>query len=149
MGLSRAMAAMRVNPVKGMRQRRFGGPMAPVSEQGDCWATAVACYAGLTSRDRNELHRRISISRASRRSEGSKWWDITERFLATHQRLGLTEIYTPDPELLYLATGFSVRGCLHTVVAFGDGSLWCDPHPSDAGLAEVEEWVCWFSEAAE
>ncbi len=149
MAAMRELAAMRVNPVKGMRQRRFGGPTAPISEQGDCWATAVACYAGLTSKDRNELHRRISISRTSRGSNGSKWWDVTERFLSAHDRLGFTTVDTPDPDLLYLATGYSVRGVLHTVLAYGDGTLWFDPHPNGNGLIKIDEWVCWFIEVSD
>ncbi len=137
---------MRATPIKGLRQRRFGGPDHPVLEQGDCWATAVASFAGLSAQDRNELHRRISISRAYWGSdEASRWWDITERFLAERGRLGLTAVDEPDTNLLYLATGHTPRGLLHTVVAWGDGSLWWDPNPDGDGMIEVVEWVCWYS----
>ena len=132
-------------PVQKLRQRRYGGLESPVLEQGDCWATAVANYANLDDGNRNELHRRISISRKSG-STGSKWWDITNRFLLDKGFLELTAVDEPISDRIYIATGLSPRGdFLHTVLAWGNGDMWWDSHPAELGIPEIIEWVCWWS----
>jgi hypothetical protein len=143
-------------PTLGIRQRRFGGPSASIQEQGDCWATAVASYAGLTNRDRNELHRRIVLSdlalarSAKNPQEGGAWWNVTQRFLTEHERLPIGWAWKSawellDPGAVYIASGPSPRGNFdHSVLAFGDGTLYWDPHPSGAGLVEVTEFCGWY-----
>lgn len=132
-----------------------------MSEQGDCWATAVAMLAGLDARARNELHRRIVLSdlamaRAGGAArEGGGWWNVTQRFLAER---GFDPVcwwnadhpgFSPDPETVYIVTGPSPRGdWLHSVLTYGDGRLFADPHPSDDGVVEVYEYVWWWRESA-
>lgn len=141
-----------------MRQRRFGGKGAPIQESGDCWATAVACFAGLTERDRNELHRRIVLSDLALQRNGKdhlsggNWWNVTQRFLTERvgRLIGWVLMDDPtlqlDPEGIYIASGRSPRGdWWHSVLAHGDGSLVWDPHPSSDGLAsETQEWCGWW-----
>ena len=140
----------------GLRQRRMGGPAVPIQEQGDCWATAVATLAGLDERDRNELHRRIVLSdlalarSSSDPPEGGAWWNVTQRFLAQHGLPVLGWVYEKHwgdlhPESAYIATGPSLRGDFnHSVVNYGSGDLFWDPHPSDDGLPSVIEWLGWW-----
>ncbi len=135
-----------------MRQRRFGGSNHPIIEQGDCWATAVCSYAALDERARNELHRRIVMSdlalvRAGKDpQEEANWWNITIRFLAEHglPPLGMTAIKKAEWGKLYIVSGPASRGYEHSIVAYGDGRVFNDPHPSDDGLIEVTERVCWW-----
>lgn len=141
-----------------LRQRRFGGKGVPPQEAGDCWATAVACFAGLTERDRNELHRRIVLSDlAIKRARGgdgedpSQWWNVTQRFLREKvgKVLGWADGDSVPPGGLWIASGPSPRGdWLHCVIAYGDGRLLHDPHPSNAGVPEIVEWVGWWEAEA-
>ncbi|MFP3915900.1 MAG: hypothetical protein ACLFWM_13560 [Actinomycetota bacterium] len=140
-------------PRTGILQRRFGGPDAPILEQGDCWATAVACYGGLTERDRNELHRRLCLSaaalqRAGREDDG-EWWEVSQRFLRGLRLPTLTVVepsfVEANQEFVYMALGPSPRGDFnHQTLALGTGELFWDPHPSGDGVAEVTEWIAWY-----
>jgi hypothetical protein len=137
-----------------MKQRRFGLPPVPFIEQGDCWATAVCSYAGFDEADRNELHRRIVLSDSALRragkdhENGSWWWNTTQRFLKEKDCLMLTLVNPDEVEsnLLYIASGKTVRGTMHSVIAYGNGELWSDPHPSDDGVVKITEWICWWDE---
>lgn len=137
---------------QGMKQRRFGGPDVPPQEGGDCWATAVASYAGLGERQRNELHRRIVLSDlALRRHDkdpqvGGNWWNVTQRFLQEQGMYYIGEVDSVklDPKAIYIASGPGPRGLEHCTLARGNGTLYSDPHPSDDGLIEITEWVCWW-----
>lgn len=138
-------------PVK-MRQRRFGGTEAPPQEMGDCWATAVCSYAGLDERARNELHRRIVLSDLAHTRLGHEltmtaWWNITNRFLKQRGLPWLTAVAKKRTvaDALYVASGPGPRGHSHVTVSCGNGELWSDPHPSDDGLNEILEWVCWWN----
>ncbi len=140
-------------PAKGLLQRRFGGPKHTATKRGDCWATAVCSYAGLPARARNELHRRIVLSdlaleRAGKDSNTShNWWFVTERFLA-QQGLPYLTVASPEdvtPEYVYIASGASPRGEYdHSTLAYGAGSLFWDPHHSQDGLSDINEWICWY-----
>ena len=68
-----------VTPTR-LHQTRFGGKDAPPDEQGDCWATAVCCLAGLTSEDRDELHRQI-LAAWGDGDDPDLWWEVTQTFL--------------------------------------------------------------------
>lgn len=137
-----------------IRQRRFGGPDADIVDQGDCWATAIACFAGLTERDRNELHRRIVLSDLALQRhqkdplEGGNWWNVTLRFLDQRglQPLGWTTGEVPVDRLrVWIASGPSPRGDFyHSILAYGDSTLYWDPHPSGVGLPAIEEWCGWW-----
>ncbi len=140
---------------KGMRQRRFGGPAVSPQEGGDCWATAVASYAGLGTHSRNELQRRIVLSDLALKrhgkdpQEGSNWWNVTLRFLWAHglRSIGVADSTKLDPIAVYIASGPGPRGLEHSVLVFGDGTLYSDPHPSGEGLIEITEWIGWWHTA--
>ncbi len=138
--------------IRGMKQRRFGGPAVRIQEQGDCWATSVVSYAGLTERNRNELHRRIVLSDLALTRHGndplesSNWWNVTLHFLWEHglDSIGVAESSKLDPIAVYIASGPGPRGVGHSVLSLGDGTLYSDPHPSDEGLTEIKEWIGWW-----
>ncbi len=142
-------------PRQGIYQRRYGGPKVPITEEGDCWATAVCSYAGLSVADRNELHRRIVLSDLALRrygtnpQEGGNWWNVTMRFLREHHcpPLGVIPVKPgPQPEYVYIASGGSPRGdCDHSVLAWGNGNLFWDPHPNKDGLITITEWIAWYA----
>ena len=136
-----------------LKQRRFGGPDNTITEQGDCWATAVCIYAGFGESERNELHRRIVLSdiallRSGRNPQKEpNWWYITQRFL-NERGLNTLTVVAPEevqPESLYITSGPAPRGLTHSMVSYGNGELWSDPHPSDDGLVEITEWICWWN----
>jgi len=137
-----------------MHQRRLGGPKAAPLEQGDCWATAIIGYAGLDERARNELHRRMILSdlaliRHNRDPQKTgAWWSVTQRFLRGHGRnlIGVVDHRGVRADLVYIASGPSPRiaGASHSILAYGDGSLFSDPHPEGNGLPEINEWIAWF-----
>ena len=139
-------------PVAGMRQRRLGGYKVEPKKQGDCWATAVASLAGLTEKDRNELHRRILISDSRVRKNdgdpftGGNWWNVTLRWLWEHDLRSIGVIYgKPEAEKVYIASGPGSRGSEHAILAYGNGEMFSDPHPDQEGLLEITEWVGWWT----
>lgn len=133
-------------PSSGMYQTRFGGPEAAPEDQGDCWATAVACYASLDSAARDELNGRIVESDYDRDGTPLDWWGVTARFLRERDLPELTVVTGGlKPDLIYLASGPSSRiEGDHVVLAYGDGTLFWDPHPSGDGVVEIKEWICWW-----
>lgn len=136
-----------------LKQRRSGGPPKPFNEQGDCWATAVCSYAGLSEADRNELHRRIVLSDHALRRNGkdpeqeSGWWNTTQRFLRSRAlpMLALVPRKDVQPDCVYISSGLSVRGLEHSILATGAGDLVSDPHPSNDGVLKITEWIGWQS----
>lgn len=142
-------------PQAGLYQRRFGGPDTPPLTQGDCWATVVIGFAGLTEPDRNELHRRIVLSDCALLRQGKNpqkdgaWWEVTERFLRQHQCPYISVVPKTDegqPDRVYIVSGPSPRieGASHSILAYGDGRLFSDPHPDGTGLDEIDEWISWW-----
>ncbi len=126
-------------PVKGLLQRRFGGPKHTALERGDCWATTVCSYAGLPARARNELQRRVVLSDLALERAGKdpnvlhNWWQVTERFLRENYLPYLTTVPSDTvlPEYVYIASGASPRGEYdHSTLAYGNGELFWDPHHS-------------------
>jgi hypothetical protein len=76
---------------------------------------------------------------------GHEWYDDWEKFMQDH---GVNPILitgpwekTPIPLRYYLASGPAERGCKHIVIMF-NGKVVHDPHPSRAGLTEIEAiWI--------
>ena len=60
----------------------------------------------------------------------------------------LTLIATKDvqPDRVYIASGMSLRGLDHSILALGNGKLINDPHLSDDGVIKITEWICWWDE---
>lgn len=78
---------------------------------------------------------------------GHDWYDDWEKFMQNH---GVNPIMVPGPWTdnkppiptgFYLASGPSARNCRHIVIMW-DGRVAHDPHPSRAGLLEIEAiWI--------
>jgi hypothetical protein len=79
------------------------------------------------------------------------WYQRTEEWL--QRMFGLTILRTKGHEVeampeFYIANGLSPRDVYHSVI-FSAGKLVHDPHPSNAGIAEVEwTWHLAKKEAA-
>lgn len=76
---------------------------------------------------------------------GDEWYDTWEAFMRSKGRpitiITIPWEKPPVPMGYYLASGPSPRGVKHMVV-MRDGAVAHDPHPSRAGLSEVEVvWV--------
>jgi len=140
-------------PVKGLLQRRFGGPKHTALKRGDCWATAVCSYAGMFPFERNELQRRMVLSDLALERAGKdpnvlhNWWQVTARFLREHHLpyLAVVSSEAVSPKYVYIASGGSPRGGFdHSTLAYGSGELFWDPHPSQDGVHLITEWICWY-----
>lgn len=96
-----------------------------------CW---VACIAGLTGLDHEELTRLIPAVVIDEKSA-----DYHNAVNAYMRRRGWRIAYVgPDvPEGYAIATGLAARGHQHAVIV-KDGKLWHDPHESRAGLISTE-----------
>ena len=136
-----------------IRQTKWGGPDAPVDEQGDCWASAVCSLAGLDAEARDELNDLIIASRDGKKLGQSDWWDITNDWLVNRGFSPLIYFYGTDPkptEGVLIKAGPSPRmpDSEHVVLVRADtDELWWDPHPSEEGLlpardGEPEEYHC-------
>ncbi|KKL04854.1 hypothetical protein LCGC14_2611930, partial [marine sediment metagenome] len=115
-------------PVKGLLQRRFGGPKHTALKRGDCWATAVCSYAGMFPFERNELQRRMVLSDLALERAGKdpnvlhNWWQVTARFLREHHLpyLAVVSSEAVSPKYVYIASGGSPRGGFdHSTLAYG------------------------------
>ncbi len=126
-------------------QTKFkAGKDVPPEEQGDCWATAIACMLGWSPYKRDELNR--YITEASIEGNGG-WFNTTVGMilLETRGEIGLyfQNILTPEfemPENMFgdflVVEGDSPRGDWgHAVLWHKEGHLEWDPHPSGDGLA--------------
>lgn len=134
-------------------QTKWGGPDAPVDEQGDCWASAVCSLAGLDEEARDHLNKLIILSRDGKEPGQSDWWDITNQWLVERGFPRLIYFYGTDPkptEGVLIKAGPSPRlvDSEHVVLVRADtDELWWDPHPSGDGLlpareGEPEEYHC-------
>lgn len=114
-----------------MLQSRFGGLDAPLDEQGDCWATAIACLCDFTEEQRDELNALIL-------DNVNDWWNVTHRYVAEHTEWdGIALLPEGDPmvEGLYIVSGRSPRFDFeHCVIATESDEIFWDPHPSGDGL---------------
>lgn len=112
-------------------------------DPGNCWQTAVACILDL---DPAELPDQVAIEAAKK-----SYSNALNAFLERHHGLMYSEVYdyqigalaVRDPGW-HMLVGPTVRtasngGRNHVVVARHGVMVW-DPHPSRAGLIEVERW---------
>jgi hypothetical protein len=94
---------------------------------GDCARAAVASIFGLP----------LEAVPDFPTHDASEHWGAIDEFLSDRgiDRLLMGGNYCPD--VYYLASGPSARGCSHMVV-MKSGELAHDPHPSRAGLLSVD-----------
>lgn len=99
----------------------------------NCMQCAVAYMLGLPVAETPDFEREHSPQCTA--------WDLMDEFFEAH---GCTvEMFPPNVEITgdYLASGATERGTNHMVVMRG-GKLLHDPHPSNAGLADIQ--VVWL-----
>lgn len=101
------------------------------SEKGNCTEASVASILGLSLSDVPNF-----------RAKGvESFWDEFHGFF---RERGYEAVLFPKGwqfETLYLASGLSPRG-VHHMVVMQDGKIVHDPHPSKAGIGEVESlWL--------
>ncbi|MGB3898184.1 MAG: hypothetical protein WA973_06485 [Mesorhizobium sp.] len=101
------------------------------SEKGNCTEASVASILGLRLEDVPDF-----------RAKGvESFWDEFHEFFRSR---GYEAVRFPAGrqfETMYLASGISPRG-VHHMVVMKDGKLVHDPHPSKAGIGEVEHlWL--------
>lgn len=111
-------------------------------DHGNCWQTAVAC---VLEADPASMPDQVALEKA-----GSSYLNALNAWLERHHGLMYSELHdyqfgalsVRDPGWHFLV-GPSVRtpekGRHHVVVARYGAMAW-DPHPSRAGLVEVEKW---------
>jgi hypothetical protein len=114
---------------------RDGEPRRYTQEPDGCW---VACIAGLTDVAHEELASLIPRldDGSFDGSMGTEYHNAVNSLLRSRgwrlERLG------PDaPKGYAIGSGKSPRGLYHAVIV-KDGQLWHDPHPSRAGVVELE-----------
>lgn len=94
---------------------------------GNCTEAALASLFGIRLEDVPSMQGLVA----------SDYWDALEAFVLS-RGYGLSmQPANHRPAGLYLADGPSARGCGHFVV-MRDGKMVHDPHPSRAGLLEIE-----------
>lgn len=118
-------------------QTLFGGKDAPDAEKGNCF---TACIASILEADLSTFPNFVLWLEED--DHGDLSWRRVQDYL--HKRFGVTILYSESPErrwlpeyVLTIASGPGPRGHRHSVVHDGNG-LVHDPHPSGAGLLEVE-----------
>jgi len=101
-------------------------------EVGDC---VRAVTASILELDRKEVPHFVF------NEPGSDWYETWEKFMRDH---GVNPImlhgpweHAPKLTGYYLASGPAARGCKHIVIMW-NGELAHDPHPTRAGLLEIE-----------
>ena len=107
-------------------------------EVGDCVRAVTASILELDPKD---------VPHFVKLKPGSDWYDDWEQFMISH---GTTPVLVtgpwendkpPVPLRYYLASGPADRGCKHIVI-MENGKLAHDPHPSRAGLLNIEAvWI--------
>lgn len=116
----------------GVKQTLFGRGPEHNEPAGNCMQAALATALGARLGDvPHFLH-----------EWPDDWWPRMNRWLLEHHGLQLVGVsagtWTP-PEAVHLAVGTTVRSSRHVVVAFAGRCIF-DPHPSDAGLSEVDSY---------
>lgn len=109
-------------------QTRFYDP--ELGLRGNCMQAAVASLLGLTLFEVPNF-----IEETSDKGPGA-FWRMIEEFFNEHGYTLLERAGSARPPVLYLASGPSPRGVSHTVIMKA-GELVHDPHPSRAGIYEV------------
>lgn len=112
-------------------QTCFGQP------EGNCWTACVASILEVSIDDLQPLQD-VYVRQSQIALDGGAW-DETP-LLAALRQLGYTAIGFPpemQPSGLAIAEGRAPNGTRHACVAL-NGEVAHDPHPSRAGLAEVE-----------
>ena len=105
-------------------------------EVGDCVRAVTASILELDPKD---------VPHFVKNQPGSDWYDTWEDFMITHKVRPIMLIppwnSVPRPRGYYLASGPAPRGCKHIII-MKDGQIAHDPHPSRAGLTEIEAvWI--------
>ena len=102
-----------------------------------CWAACIATITGIPLDEFPELP-------DAARDEA--WWDENGTRLRNEITVVLRKhgwrkesTWTDAPRGFAMAYGTSPRGHQHGVVVL-DGKLWHDPHPSQAGLLDVQQF---------
>lgn len=137
-------------PPAGRTHNAYGIP-------GDCWRTAIACLLGLeTDEVPHFLMWDDEPDDPLAERFGHRWWRESRRFVRRHSlSLDLAawpaDVWTKwtntddpgiDPPTYVIATGPTVRGTNHCVIADARTlELVHDPRPGGDGLVEVDE-VC-------
>lgn len=120
--------------MKLQKQTIFGKPY------GNCFATCVACIFGL---DVSEVPNFC----APENGEGGAWFEVVESWCRARGWLPLNfpsqgghmPGWVP-PGCVTIASGPAARGLDHATVYRGSELLW-DPHPSDAGLERIDDFI--------
>jgi len=101
-------------------------------EIGDCVRAVTASILELD---------RENVPHFVKNQPGSDWYETWEKFMIDH---GVKPIMivgpfdsVPKPLGYYLASGPAIRNCKHIVIMW-DGKVVHDPHPSRAGLLNIE-----------
>lgn len=101
-------------------------------EIGDCVRAVTASILELDSKD---------VPHFVKDQPGSDWYSTWEQFMIDHGTtpIMLTGPWESPPKLVgfYLASGPSERNCRHIVIMY-NGKMIHDPHPSRAGLIDIE-----------
>lgn len=126
-------AAARRETFTPVDQTKFGAP------EGNCLMACVASITGIPLEALDDLYT------AEARAEGSHWWDV---FTSALNRHGWHAVYllAEDgviPRGYAVGSGVSPRGLRHAVVV-QDGAIVHDPHPSRAGVEQVEAFYALF-----
>ena len=124
----------RLGPMRRVDQDTFGQP------EGNCWTACLCSILELELDDLKDVQN-AHAEQARRYLDGVEWsWDPILEVLHPH---GVTLVFFPDhlpPKGYSLASGPSPRGIQHSCVA-RDGVVVHDPHPSRAGLREIEGYT--------
>lgn len=115
--------------------------------EGNCVAACIATLLG-TPLDRVPHFVEFGIAYGdtpddvAKVSHGNNWWAMMLGFLAGHGVwvVELEDFSHAESNELILVAGMSPRGVMHQVI-YRDGRLWHDPHPSRAGVLDVEEML--------
>lgn len=121
------------------------------TSRGNCYAAAIASIIERPLSDLREFHR-LYLGYWDGARVGRHDFAARDAFFAELHRLGwhpvhfaapgtpqFCESYGAVPRGYAIANGPAVRGVRHSVVVL-DGRLAHDPHPSRAGLIEVESF---------
>lgn len=112
------------------------------ARSGNCLAACVATFLGLSLK---QVPHFIEFGQAwGGKEDRAAWWAMLCGFMAGHG-LWLTKLDSLDdaePGEVVFVAGKSPRGVMHQVL-YRDGVVWHDPHPSRAGLVDVQAIEAW------